>query len=522
MQTTKVEWVPGVSDALPKDYEINHSIQEQVLQCFRSFGYRPIDVPILEHTDLFLKKSGEEIIDRLYDFVYRNRRLCLRPEMTASVMRAYVDHLQGQALPLRLQYAGPVFRYEKPEQARYRQFTQIGVEMIGASGAMADAEVIWMACQGLEHLGITNYQVVIGHIGVLNRFLDNLELDSRLRNFLLTHMETLKQANGKQVVQQHLAALYPDFQPDLPLTDTIATDQEELGTGSLPTQHLVSLFRGMNHQEAKAALLDLLASLNIPLSGNRDPQEIAERLLIKLKRQDQTPRIGQALDFIHELAQLQGEPSATLAAGAQLLGKYGIDAAPLEDLRAIAETLTSYNLSPNQIHLDLGLIRGIQYYTGMIFEIYHGNPDQDWQLCGGGRYDELVAVLGGSQDIPATGFAYGLERLRLALDQEGINYLPTQPCIDVLLMATSSESHGSAIATAGVLRQSGLKVELDVCGRTVAENCHYAQRQGIPFCAWVDATTPLTSQVVLQHLQSAEQHTLAIADVASFINRSHP
>ncbi|WP_162182963.1 ATP phosphoribosyltransferase regulatory subunit [Neosynechococcus sphagnicola] len=113
MQTTKIERVRGVVDALPDDCELNRQITERLKSCFESFGYRPLDVPIIEHTDLYLRKSGEEIIDRLYDFVYRNRRLCLRPEMTASVMRAYIDNFQADSLPVRLHYAGPVFRYEK-------------------------------------------------------------------------------------------------------------------------------------------------------------------------------------------------------------------------------------------------------------------------------------------------------------------------------------------------------------------------------------------------------------------------
>ena len=102
--------------------------------CFASYGYEHIEVPVLEHTDLFRLKSGEDILTKLYAFPYRGRDLCLRPELTASVGRYYVDHCQAAALPQRFAYAGPVFRYERPRQGRYRQFTQAGVELIGPEG----------------------------------------------------------------------------------------------------------------------------------------------------------------------------------------------------------------------------------------------------------------------------------------------------------------------------------------------------------------------------------------------------
>ncbi|WP_052128505.1 ATP phosphoribosyltransferase regulatory subunit [Neosynechococcus sphagnicola] len=279
---------------------------------------------------------------------------------------------------------------KKPQRARYRQFTQIGIELIGATGALADAEIIRVACRGLESLGLRNYQVVIGNIGVLNRFLDNLDLDSRLRSFLLGQMSVLKQPQGKQQVAQRLAELYPDFQPGIEapgtdrqlLPEELAPETDE--DNPLNTQRLVHLFRGMDNESARQAILDLLESLNIDLGGNREPEEIADRLLTKLKRQDQTPRISLALDFLSELAQLKGDPETILRQGTQVLATYGIDCAPLQDLRAIADLLAFYNLDGSQVCLDLGLSRGIQYYTGMIFEIHHRGVGEDRQLCGGG------------------------------------------------------------------------------------------------------------------------------------------
>ena len=127
----------------------------------------------------------------MYAFSHWNRRLCLRPELTASVMRAFVDDLQGHGLPLRLHYAGPSFRYERPSRGRSRQFTQVGVELIGASGAAADAEVLHLACAGLESVGIKRYRLVVGHLGAALQLLAQLGMTDHAQGLVLDQMEPI-------------------------------------------------------------------------------------------------------------------------------------------------------------------------------------------------------------------------------------------------------------------------------------------------------------------------------------------
>src|SRR5919197_5384465 len=155
-----IQRVRGTADVLPPDDARLRVLETQLRAGFERFGYEGIRTPVLEPLELFLRKSGDEIVARMYSFSHWNRRLCLRPELTASVMRAFVDELQGHALPLRLHYAGPSFRYERPSRGRSRQFTQVGVELIGAAGAAADAEVLYLACAGLEAVGIRRYRLV--------------------------------------------------------------------------------------------------------------------------------------------------------------------------------------------------------------------------------------------------------------------------------------------------------------------------------------------------------------------------
>jgi len=369
--------------------QLRRYVEQQLLHQFQKHGYQLLEVPIIEQTDLYLRKSGEDIVTRMYDFVHQNRRLCLRPEMTASVIRAYLEHFP-QLAPQKLCYAGAVFRYDL--NLSYRQFTQVGVELIGWKSAIADAEVIYTACRSLDRLGIADYQVVMGHMGVLLQFLRNLDLSDRLISLLLASMNLLDQPNGK-------ALLIAQLRENYPLAPSAGA--------------LADLFHGMDTATARDSILKLLESLRIELNGNRDPQEIADRLINKLKQRDQTSKITKAVEFMADLIQLRGAPNITLKQAERLLADYGIDPQPLAELQSITDLLMQFGVA--EICLDLGLYRDLQYYTGMIFEL---ETPQAGRLGGGGRYDDLIGTLGSPQPQPATGFSLQLEAVCQALNHQ--------------------------------------------------------------------------------------------------------
>jgi histidyl-tRNA synthetase len=229
--------------------------------------------------------------------------LALRPEMTASVTRAYVDSLQGEPLPLRLCYAGPVFRYEKPQRGRFRQFTHVGLELIGSPHPMADAEIIYIACKGLNALGLKNYEVIIGHVGILAAYLEHLGIQSHLRSLLMRHMEALRQ-RGQAHVMTLLGEVYSVFQADDP------------ADGAAPrapaSSKLADLLAAMDRSDARQIVLDFLDTLNIQLDEARDQHEIVDRLMAD-RNQRQTARVRQALDFMGEIGHLVGEPERDTA-----------------------------------------------------------------------------------------------------------------------------------------------------------------------------------------------------------------
>src|SRR5438105_11236661 len=206
----RVERLRGMHDLLPDTYQHQRWITDRLSTFLAQAGYVQIDTPILEQSDLFSASFGQELWQNLYAFRLHHRDLCLRPEYTASVCRLYLDHYQQQPLPLRFQYAGPIFRYEAPGRSRYRQHTQLGIELFGGHAASADAEMLHLACDVLKELNIAQYSLELGHIGVVSGFINRLHLDDHAARLLLSLMEQISRSQeGEQLAQARLEALYP-------------------------------------------------------------------------------------------------------------------------------------------------------------------------------------------------------------------------------------------------------------------------------------------------------------------------
>ena len=297
----KITALRGMRDVFSADYARQRQIRSALEAHLRSHAYVPIDLPILENTELFLRKSGEQSADRLYEFNFKSRRIALRPELTASVLRAYVEGLQDEPLPLRIQYSGPVFRYEKPQQDRLRQFTLSGAELLGSAGPLADAEIIHLACVGLDKLGVKNQKLVIGHTELLDGFLRVLGLRKQLQSFLLRNMENVRKRGMEHVVAA-LRELYPGL--DISPSGLGGSDRTEFARN----RQLIDVLRGMSDEEAQQAISDFLGSLNIRIDTNRPEDEVIDRLLQKVREDEQSPKLRRALEYMRALSELAGPP----------------------------------------------------------------------------------------------------------------------------------------------------------------------------------------------------------------------
>jgi histidyl-tRNA synthetase len=475
-----VDRLRGMADAGPATRKTREAVQRELIKTMHAHGYTLIDTPVLEHTELFLRKSGGERVAQMYAFNFRDREIALRPEHTASVLRYYVESCQSSPLPLRLAYAGPVFRYERPQAGRTRQFIDTGVELIGGQGSSADAEIIHLALEGLSSVGI-NGKLVLGHLGIVLDFLDRLPLRQRARDWLVWSMERLRKG---QIV---------DIESELPglvSRDAIPSIFEEMSDSlsEIPDEQL------------ERWVLAVLHEVGIQMhGGTRTSEEIVAGVISRMHQTSESDDVRRAFNFISELVEIRGSAEKVIPELRGLVQRHGLDEGPITEIEATLELISAYGTSADDVELNLGLGRGLHYYTGILFEIY--DPERPWlQLCGGGRYDELAQSLGARESVPACGFSYGLERI-----VEASSWSESISPPDVLIVSGTPESAAAVARVSERFRADGKTVEIDVRGRSVNANRRYAQRRGIPSIVVVDEDGSVREEALASRAESNAQ-----------------
>ncbi|MDD4588062.1 MAG: ATP phosphoribosyltransferase regulatory subunit [Heliobacteriaceae bacterium] len=374
---------PGMRDFLPGDAREKRALEDKWVELFTAWGYQEVLTPTVEYLPSLTVDSGDEIRDRLFQFFdHQGRILALRPEMTIPIARLVATRLTRWSLPLRLYYAANVFRYAEPQAGRQREIFQAGVEVIGAPGPVADAEIVALAVEALRQAGLTDFQISLGQIEVFNGLMEELPLAGE-------HKARVRQLVAKK-----------DF----------------------------------------VGLRELLAATGLPAAQ---------------------------ADLLLHLPTLHGGPEVLTQAACLAVNQRA--AAGLENLSQVYAALQAFGVEAF-VALDLGVLRGFDYYTGVVFEGYTFGVG--FPICGGGRYDRLLARMG--YDCPATGFAIGLDRVLLALSR--LRQPVAAPVADVLVGGVDL---AQVIAIARELRAAGLVVETDLLGRDRAGLVAGATARGI-------------------------------------------
>ncbi|MBF2079453.1 MAG: histidine--tRNA ligase [Synechococcales cyanobacterium T60_A2020_003] len=407
--------IRGTQDILPEVVPYWQRVEAVARGILDQSAYREIRTPIFEHTELFERGIGEatDVVGKeMYTFLDRgDRSITLRPESTAGVVRAYIEHgLYAQGGVQRFWYTGPMFRYERPQKGRYRQFHQLGVEVIGSANPRADAEVIAVATQILQALGLKNLSLDLNSVG-------NLEDRAHYREALVNYFTPYK------------AELDPDSQDRLIRNPLRILDSKDERTKAIA-------------QDAPS-ILDYLGDAS--------------------KRH---------FDAVQQL---------------------------LSDLNI------AYVLNPR-------LVRGLDYYTHTAFEIISADLGAQATVCGGGRYDGLVTQLNGP-DTPAVGWAIGMERLILLLQQ--LQNTPT-PELDFYLVSKGDRAEAQSLILAQSLRQAGFSVDLDLTASAFGKQFKRADRSGAIACLVLGDAEAEAGTVNVKWLGSGTQETVAQTDLMSY------
>ncbi|MCK4774850.1 MAG: histidine--tRNA ligase [Candidatus Krumholzibacteria bacterium] len=368
----------GTQDIIPPETSRWRFVENAFESTFDRFGYRGIRTPIFEETDLFVRTVGEgtDIISKeMYTFEDRGgRSLTLRPENTASVVRAYLEngmHRWGGIQ--RLYYFGPMFRYDRPQAGRYRQFHQVGAEAIGSLNPALDVELIQIVIQTFECLGFQKIELKLNTVG---------------------------------------------------------------------------------SHKTRGPYGDLLLEAIESLSGELTPAA--------LKRYRSNPlRIFDSKDY-----------------GASLKGQLPIitEHLPPEELDHFARVKDLLGAAGIQYEEDPFLVRGLDYYTKTVFEVFKEEHGAQSALCGGGRYDDLIEQCGGPA-TPAIGFSVGIERVISSLPEHSPAVKETGGYIDYYVVCADDSAAARSLSAAQTLRKTG-NAEVDLSGRSVKKQLQSAGRKG--------------------------------------------
>ncbi|HIK31996.1 MAG TPA: histidine--tRNA ligase [Oscillatoriales cyanobacterium M59_W2019_021] len=413
-----IQAIRGTRDILPEEVTYWQTVEATARQILNDAAYREIRTPIFEQTELFERGIGEatDVVGKeMYTFADRgDRSITLRPEGTAGVVRSFVERkLFGAGNVQRLWYTGPMFRYERPQAGRQRQFHQIGVEVLGSGDPRADVEVIAIATDIFRALGLQNLRLDLNSVG-------NSEDRDRYRRVLIDYLTPYK-------------------------AELDADSQERL---------------------------------------DRNPLRILD---------SKDPRTQEIVADAPSILEYLGDASkAHFDRACQLLTDLDIP----------------YQLNPR-------LVRGLDYYTHTAFEIISDDLGAQATVCGGGRYDGLVEQLGGPS-TPAVGWAIGLERLILLLQQ--LHDLQTPP-LDFYVVSRGTLAESQALGLARGLRHNGFSVELDLSGSAFGKQFKRADRSGAVACLVLGESEAAAETVNLKWLATGEQETIAQVDLRSMASQ---
>ncbi|WP_338892513.1 histidine--tRNA ligase [Rhodococcus sovatensis] len=406
----------GIPDYFPPNSAEFVAVREGLLAAARNAGYGHIELPIFEDTGLFARGVGEStdvVSKEMYTFADRgDRSVTLRPEGTAGVMRAVIEHgLDRGALPVKLAYAGPFFRYERPQAGRYRQLQQVGVEAIGVDDPAIDAEVVAIADAGFRSLGLSDFRLEITSLG-----------DDTCR------------PQYRELLQQFLFAL------------------------------------PLDPETRKRAEINPLRVLD-----DKRPEV-----------REMTADAPLMLDHLSETAKAHFD---------EVIGHLDALGVP-------------YVVNPR-------MVRGLDYYTKTTFEFVHDGLGAQSGIGGGGRYDGLMAQLGG-QELSGIGFGLGVDRTMLALAAEGKSAGTSARCA-VFGVPLGSDAKARVVAIAGALRAKGISVDMAYGNRGVKGAMKAADRSGARFALVLGDKEIADEVVVVKDLSTGEQREVPLAEVVSHL-----
>ncbi|MBR9682260.1 MAG: histidine--tRNA ligase, partial [Candidatus Aenigmarchaeota archaeon] len=411
----KFQTPKGTRDLLPQEARKYQIVTDIIRKVYQKYGFRPLDTPAFESFGLFAAKGGvgEAVKDEIYYFKDKSKReLALRFEFTASLARVISNNIDIPK-PFKRYQIGKVWRYDKPQALRWREFWQADADIIGSDIEMADNECLNVAVECLKELGFKKFTIRIN--------------DRRLT-------------------------------------------EEILFSFGIPMKQMKDAFR----------IIDKLDKIG--LDGVK--KELAEKEIDSKK--------------IVKMLSIKGT-------NAQMLKKLS-EYKDIRSLRSILRCAKNVGID-KYLKIDLSLVRGLEYYTGAVFEISLG---ADVSCGGGGRYDKLIETMGGP-DLPAVGISFGIDRVISVMTRKGM--FDNISNDGVFLVAVNDTVRDQVMGICNTLRSKGITSEYDIMNRSLSKQLQYANSLKFPFVAILGEKELKKKSVNLRNMKTGSQKLVKIKDL---------
>lgn len=518
----------GMRDLLPDQMVRRQYVIDQVRKVFEEFGFEPLQTPAIELEETLSGKYGSEAERLIYQTTYGrgDERLSLRYDLSVPLCRVIAMY-PDIPLPFRRYQIAPVWRADRPQKGRYREFYQCDVDIIGSDSMLADAETVAVIYTILSRLGFSEFTIYINNRKILNGIGQYAGVPESLLRGLYKSIDKLSKIGADGVRQELLQVGIPDE-----IIESLRRVAREYLQGKVPLNKIGLRLRDERvsidgserevdfpEQVAVAVEAQLREILSDQSPGEVEPeivQETAGNLITgvtpQLRRvyaQSRQLIPDDVVDRLLKLLEVRGDNQTVLDSLSERLAPYPSAVQGIAELREMFDYLKTLGVPDKYYQFDVSMVRGLEYYTGPIYETIVENPNVG-SITGGGRYDELIGMFT-DREIPATGCTIGIERIIVVMEENdmfpaSIGVTPVQ----VLVTVFNPELVEESITTASTLRQAGLQTQIYIDPDPLREQLGYAVTKGIPTVVIVGPDEAKNGTLTVRDLRTKTQQTLPI------------